>query len=77
MLPSDSKDVSINFAYQCLHIPNNKEILNGLKGSTKMKKYIQNSNNNNVYTIFKGTLFLVIEVKNDMEQQTISTVKCY
>ena len=38
MLTSASKYVSINFADQCLHIINNKEILNGLKGSTKMKK---------------------------------------
>ena len=38
MLPSASKYVSIKFAYQCLHIINNKEILNGLKGSTKMQK---------------------------------------
>ena len=38
MLPSASKYVSINFADQCLHILNNKEILNRLKGSTKMQK---------------------------------------
>ena len=38
MLPSASKDVSIKFADQFLHILNNKEILNGLKGSTKMQK---------------------------------------
>ena len=38
MLPSASKYVSINFSDKCLHIINNKEILNGLKGSTKMQK---------------------------------------
>ena len=38
MLPSASKDVSIKFSYQCLHILNNKEIFNGLKGSTKIQK---------------------------------------
>ena len=38
MLPSASKYVSMNFADQCLHILNNKEKLNGLKGSTKMQK---------------------------------------
>ena len=38
MIPSDSKEVSMKFAYQCLHIINNKEILNGLKGSTKIQK---------------------------------------
>ena len=38
MLPSASKYVSIKFAGQCLHILNGKEILNGLKGITKMKK---------------------------------------
>ena len=37
MLPSASKYVSVDFAYQCLHILNNKERLNGLKGSTKMQ----------------------------------------
>ena len=38
MLPSASKYVSFKFADQCLHILNNKEGLNGLKGSTKMQK---------------------------------------
>ena len=37
MLSSASKDVSIKFVDQCVHILNNKEILNELKGSTKMK----------------------------------------
>ena len=40
MLPSDSKDVSFKFADQCLYMINNKEILNGLKGSTKFQKII-------------------------------------
>ena len=38
MLPSASKDVSIKFAYQCLYIINNKEILNGIKSRTKIQK---------------------------------------
>ena len=38
MLSSASKYVSIKFSDQCLYILNNKEILNGLKGSTKMQK---------------------------------------
>ena len=38
MLPSASRYVSIKFSDKCLHIINNKEILNGLKGSTKMQK---------------------------------------
>ena len=38
MLPSASKYISINFADQCLRILNNKEGLNGLKGSTQMQK---------------------------------------
>ena len=38
MLPSASKDVSNTFADQCLHILNNKEKLNGIKGSKKMQK---------------------------------------
>ena len=37
-LPSASKDVSVKFIDQCIHILNNKERLNGLKGSTKMQK---------------------------------------
>ena len=38
MLPSASKDVSVKFEYQYLQIINNKEIVNGLKGSTKIQK---------------------------------------
>ena len=38
MLPSASKDISIKFADQCLHILNNKEIFNGLKGRTNIQK---------------------------------------
>ena len=34
MIPSASKDVSIKFSDQCIYILNNKEMLNGLKGST-------------------------------------------
>ena len=36
MIPSVSKDVSIKFAKQCLHILTNNDRLNGIKGSTKM-----------------------------------------
>ena len=38
ILPSASKYVSITFADQCLHVLNNKERLNGLKGSTKIQE---------------------------------------
>ena len=38
ILNSASKDVSVKFADQFLHIVNNNERLNQLKGSTKMKK---------------------------------------
>ena len=38
ILFSASKYVSIKFSYKCLHILNNKEILNGIKGSTQMQK---------------------------------------
>ena len=38
ILPSASKDVSIKFLDQCLHILNNKQILNGLKGIIKIQK---------------------------------------
>ena len=37
IIPSASKDVSVIFSDQCIHILNNKEILNGLKGSKKIK----------------------------------------
>ena len=38
LFPSASNDVSIKFTDQCLHILNNKERLNGIKGSRKMEK---------------------------------------
>ena len=38
MLPSASEYVSINFVDQCLRILNNKEVLNGIKGSKKKAK---------------------------------------
>ena len=37
MLPSVSKCVSIKFSDQCIHILDDKDSLNGLKGSTKIK----------------------------------------
>ena len=37
ILHSASKDTSIKFAGQCIHILNNKDKLNELKGSTKIK----------------------------------------
>ena len=37
MFTSDSKGVSIKFADQCLHILYNKEVLNRIKVSTKIK----------------------------------------
>ena len=36
MLPSVSKDVSITFSDSCILIFNEKDRLNGLKGSTKI-----------------------------------------
>ena len=36
-LPSTSKDISIELAYQCIKILNSKEILNGLKVSTRIQ----------------------------------------
>ena len=38
MITSASNDISIIFIDQCIHIINDKERLNGLKGSTKMQK---------------------------------------
>ena len=38
MPPIASRDVCIIFSDQCIHIINNKEILNGIKGITKMQK---------------------------------------
>ena len=46
MLPSASKYVLIKFANQCLHNINSKEILNGLKGSSKFKRENNYSNIN-------------------------------
>ena len=37
MITSDSKDVSIKFTDQFIHILNYKSILNGLKGITKIQ----------------------------------------
>ena len=37
ILPSASKDVSIKFSENYLHIINNRAILNELKGSTKIQ----------------------------------------
>ena len=62
MLPSALKYVSIKFADQCLHILDNKEILNELKGGKKYKKDNHNSNISHIYTIFKGTLILTTDV---------------
>ena len=35
ILPSASENAFIKLVYECIHILNNKEMLNGLKGSTK------------------------------------------
>ena len=40
MLPSAPKDVSIKLAEQCLHILNNNDRLNGLKGIKKLQKRV-------------------------------------
>ena len=62
IIPSGSKSVFIKFADQCLHILNNKETLNVLKGGKKCKINNHYSNTNDVYTMFKGTLMLIREV---------------
>ena len=62
MLPCDSEYVPIQFSDKCLHMINNKEGLNGIKGNPKMQKEFHYSNINNVYTIFKETLVLITEV---------------
>ena len=38
MIPSASKYVSVKFSDQCLHILNNKEIVNVFKGRSKIKR---------------------------------------
>ena len=61
ILPSASKEVSIKFADQCLHIINNKERMD----SKVEKRYkIENhySNINHIYIIFKRALMLITEV---------------
>ena len=62
MLLSDPKYISVKFVYQCLHILNNKGILDGLKGSTKMQRQNNYSNINHVNTMVKVTLVLITEV---------------
>ena len=62
MFSSASKGVYVKFSDQCLHILNNKEILNGFKASTKFTRENHYSNINHVYTMFKGTLMLITEV---------------
>ena len=59
MFLSASKYVSIKFVDQCLHILNNKEILNGLKVSKKFKRWNHYSNINNIYKMFKVNLMLI------------------
>ena len=63
IIPSASKYFSIKSSDQCIHILNNKDRLNGLKDSTKFKIDNHYSNINHVYTIFKGTLVLITEVR--------------
>ena len=58
IIASYSKEISIKYADQCLHIINNKERLNLLKGSTKMQKMEWLLKNIQVYKIPKGNLML-------------------
>ena len=62
IFPSVSKDVSVKFSDKCINIINNKEVLNGLKGSQKCKINNHHSNINHVYKMFKRTLVLITEV---------------
>ena len=41
IIPSSSKEVSIKFSDQCIHILNNREKLNGIKGRKNAKKTIK------------------------------------
>ena len=62
ILPIASKYVSVKLSDQCIHIINNKERLNGLKGSKKLKRDNHYSNINHLYKMFKGKLMLITEV---------------
>ena len=62
ILPSVSKDASVKFVDQFIHILNNKERLNEIKGITKCKRENHFSNINGVYKMFKVNLILVTEV---------------
>ena len=62
MLPIDSKYVSIKFAEQCIHIVNNKDKLNELKGNTKMKKRELLFKYQSRFKTLKGTTMLITEV---------------
>ena len=59
---SASKYISVKLSYQCIHILNNKEVLNGLKGSTKSKIENHYSNINKIYKMFKLNPELTTEV---------------
>ena len=61
MIPSASKYISVEFVYQFLHIINNKEILNGLKGSTKMQ---------NIESLLKfQSLIYNVQIKSDVDHR--------
>ena len=62
MLPSASKYVSVSFTDQCLHTLNYKEIFNGLKGSTNMKKRQSEFKYQISIYIIQRTLMLITEV---------------
>ena len=62
MLYSASKEISIKISGECIKIINNKEILDGLIGNTKMQKKESLFKYHHVYTMFKGALMLITEV---------------
>ena len=62
IIPSASKDASIKFVEQFLHMINNKERLNGLKFIIKTQEIESLFNFNNIYKIFIGTMKLITEL---------------
>ena len=63
IIPSFSNDVSIQFEDQCIQIIENKDRLNGLKSSTKMK---------NIYSLFKyQSHFYNIQRNDDVNHRGI------
>ena len=75
IIPCAWKYAYVKFAYQCEHMINNKERLNGFKGSTKIQK-------RELLLKYQSHICNVkinsdVNHDNATEQQTVSIIKCY